>query len=169
MYAGHFTQYYDDKFVADLSKKYFDRAAQVETNLQKPLVSIALIELEAFDDPLAALMALDKATSRSGYDTGIKYQRPKYISYLEACALCLRAQRENETDRDASLAQALKKLAQAAEEPSEGWSELYNSFDYDKSRYFAILDAVPRFAEESAQIFQKLSSHIGDDKPRARC
>jgi hypothetical protein len=69
IYAGHFTQYYDDdKSLAKLSRDYFQRATVIGPHFQKPWVSISLIELDAFKDPDRALVALERAISKPEFD-----------------------------------------------------------------------------------------------------
>jgi hypothetical protein len=157
-HAGHFTQYYDDLRIAKISRDYFDLAAQVGASFQRPMVSIALVELEGFNDAEAALSALEKAKNRPEYDSGRKRPRPGYVSYLEACALCLRA--THETERTKSIEEAIKKLREAAEKPSADWKELNETFEYDRKKYFNVLTCDSNFGSEAEIAIQKLESLI---------
>jgi tetratricopeptide (TPR) repeat protein len=153
-HAGHFTQYYDDPKIAVISRDYFERAAQVGILSQRPLVSIALIELEAFNNSQTALSALERARSRPEYDLDRKRARPGYLSYLEACALCLKAQHGSE--RAKSLDLAMKRLKEAAEEPSTDWKELNETFEYDRKKYFSVLTIDSGFATEAETLIKRL-------------
>jgi tetratricopeptide (TPR) repeat protein len=153
-HAGHFTQYYDDLKIAKISRLYFERAAQIGNLFQRPMVSAALIELEAFNDSGAALSALERARDRPEYDLDKRRPRPAYVSYLEACALCLRAKRESEPGK--SLELAMKKLKEAAEDPSTDWKELNETFEYDREKYFSVLALDSAFATDAERLIKKL-------------
>jgi len=160
MHAGYFSQYYDNKTVASLSRSYFGRAGSVGTQFQKPLASLALIELEAFSDPLSTLDALKRARSRKHYDEGREYPRPEYMAYLECCALCLKARKESGIQRQSTLEEATAKLAEAADTPSQDWSAISGFFQSDKIKYFAIFDSEPNLARGAHDSIRKLESSI---------
>jgi len=88
MYAGYFSQYYDDRQIANLSRHYFEQASQIESRFQKPLVSVALLELEGFEDPDSALRSLKGARTRDYYDRNREYPRFEYIvSFRQGCMI----------------------------------------------------------------------------------
>ena len=153
-HAGHFTQYYDDPQIARISRNYFEHAAQIGISFQRPMISIALIELEAFDGANDALSALKKARERSEYDFDRKSPRPGYLSYLEACALCLKAKQESE--RATSLELAMQRLREAVKEPGPDWKELRGTFDYDRKKYLSVLTLDPKFTAEAVEVIERL-------------
>jgi hypothetical protein len=157
-HAGHFTQYYDDPQIAEISRNYFEKASQIGTNLQRPVISTALIELEGFTNPEAALRALERARNRTEYDFDKRPPRPSYISYLEACAHCLKATQGSEYSK--SLQKAVARLQEAAQESSADWKELKDTFEYDRSKYFSVLTSDPGFSPEAERALQKLDSLI---------
>ncbi|MDW5265222.1 MULTISPECIES: hypothetical protein [Acidobacteriaceae] len=163
MRAGNFSQYYDNKTVASISRSYFEKASGVGTQFQKPLVSIALIELEAFKNPLSARDALKRAHSRKHYDEGRESPQLGYLAYLECCALCLSAQRENGTERQSTLRSAAEKLADVAKTPSKDWIAIRGYFAEDRSKYFAILENEPQLAQGVAESIQTLESFVFDE------
>jgi len=59
---------YDDLILANTSRDYFRQAAATHTNVQIPLVNLALLELSAFRDPGAALTAVEEALRRTEWD-----------------------------------------------------------------------------------------------------
>jgi len=161
MQAGNFQQYYDNKTIASGSRSYFEMASGVEIQFQKPLVSIALIELEAFRNPSLTLKALKRARSRKFYDEG-RDARLGYIAYLECCALCLRAEKENGPQKQSTLKEAAAKLADAASTPGKDWNAIHGFFDDDRSKYFTTLEREPQLKEEVAESIQKLRLLVFD-------
>ena len=163
MRAGYFLQYYDNKTVARLSRSYFEKASGVGMQFQRPLISIALIELEAFSDPSSTLEVLSRARSRKHYDEGKENPRLGYVAYLECCALCLNAQREDGSERQSTLSSAAEKLADAAKTPSKDWGAIRGFFAEDKSKYFAILENDQQLAPAVAESIQRLKSFVFDE------
>jgi tetratricopeptide (TPR) repeat protein len=163
MHAGHFSQYYDNAAIAGLSRSYFERASEIELRFQKPLVSIALIELEAFNNSFMALEVLKRARSRKLYDQDREYSRVEYIAYLECCALCLKAQGQKEAERRPTLEDAAAKLRDAAKKPNEDWTGLRSFFEDDRRRYFAILENNLELAQGVAASIQRLESFVFND------
>jgi tetratricopeptide (TPR) repeat protein len=159
-HKGYFTQYYDDQAIAALSRKYFELAAAVGADYQRPYISIAIIELEAFAESVNAIKALEKASSRSEYDEGQKDPRSGYIQYLEACAQCLLAKESSGITQDESLERASALLTACANLKSPRWTELNSTFEDDRSKYFRILEEDPRFSQSASDALTKLSSMV---------
>ena len=159
-HAGYFSQYCDNKVIASRSKSYFEKTSDVGMQFQKPLVSIALVELEAFNDSFSTLAALRKARNRKKYDTDSEGSRYEYISYLEACALCLRAQKENGSERADTLKESMEKLSEAANRTSVGWGEIRGFFQSDRDKYFAVLKSDPQTAGGFDQCIRNLEKCV---------
>jgi hypothetical protein len=166
MYAGHFTQYATDQSIARVSRDYFERATAIGTKYQKPWVAIALIELEAFSNPLRALTALEEASRREQYEmnersSGIRDPKPEVISYLQACAHCQRAGQLDGQGRTKSLEVAIEKFRRSSEKMSPVIS---NMFKADKNSYYRLLQDDPRFLEEFNDIAKRFeyfeSQHV---------
>lgn len=64
-HAGHFTMFYDKLDLARISRDYLRQAAVIGTTKQKPWLNIALLELCAFRDPGACLVAIEEALMSS--------------------------------------------------------------------------------------------------------
>lgn len=161
MNAGHFTYYSDDRAVSGIAREYYQRAALAGPSFQKPWVSIALIDLEPFVNSGGAIAALDEAAKRSEYDIGRQHNATEYISYLRACALCVKARDLSASERDEVLTSAIAELEQASSSANEN---IQNMFPDDKSTYFHILEGDPSFAEEFANVARKLSDPSASDE-----
>lgn len=168
MFAGHFSQYYDNKSVATISFRYFESASGFGAQYQKPLVSQSLIKLEAFGDPLSALDLLRAAQSRGkyDYDDDREYPRPEYIAYLESCAFCLAAQKEHGSDQQRTLKKAARKISEAAKKPSTDWTRIADSFEDDRKKYFSLLENDPGLGPEATENIETLKTYVLAAKER---
>jgi hypothetical protein len=151
-YAGHFTQYHDDQSIAKVSRNYFQRAATIGTRYQKPWISMAMIDLEAFKNPAQALAALEQALLREEYDSERKDPKPELISYLQACALCLDAREQTGASRSNSLNSALEKLDSSL---SQGTPQIFDLFRTEKDTYFKVLHEDPITTEKYGQLLNR--------------
>jgi len=157
--AGFFTQYTDDLSLARISRDYFVTAATVGKQYQKPLISIALLELEAFRDPQAALNALDSAQERKEYNIDAAYPAPNYISYFRACALCLRIVKSLVPEDSSSLQEALESLSIPCSAPNK---YICANFTSDTESFFFVLKDSPLTATQ----FQELADKVRSSDPK---
>lgn len=157
IHAGYFSQYYGKKEFACISRSYFERAAAVGKDYQRPFLSIALIELEGFEDDQAALSALDQAAKRGKYDQGIDAPDDGQVRYLEACAQCRIAQGLDGQPREDLLRKAFALLKASLKSPSD---KVLRMFALDKDTYFEIFATSPMFGEEFDGIVRSVRSPI---------
>jgi hypothetical protein len=155
LYAGYFTQFSDDLEIAAESRDYFGAAARLDTEYQKPMISIALIELEAFNNPKAAISALADAQGRCKYNLRRPLPAIHLITYLRACAQCLIAVKPSTLPDPILLKEALASLSDACEEPSQ---YVCRNFTSDTNAYFHVLREQPFTSEEFGRIAAKIDS-----------
>lgn len=151
--AGYFTQYHDPS-IAAVSRRYFEKAAVIGSRYQKPCLSIALIELEAFRSPDKALEALDEAAKRPEYDISYLFAAADYIEYIKACAYCLKARQKGSSEIIELLRQALENLTSACANNNE---YVRTIFAKERNEYFAILEEHPDFHAAFLSSIEKLS------------
>jgi tetratricopeptide (TPR) repeat protein len=157
IYAGHFTQYYDDNSLAELSRGYFQRATVIGPQFQKPWISISLIELEAFKDPDRALAALERAISNPEYDMDSKSPKPELVYYLQANAFCLKASKLNGEDRTVQSIKALEKLELSSAHPTQ---TILDFFKTDKELFAEVLEKNQVVEQQYEQLAIKLSTPL---------
>lgn len=153
-HAGYFTHYVEDLQLAQTSRKYFRQAAQTTEGkeYQRPWISIALLELDAFHDPDAALVALEEGSRKAKYERYSVTNSASIIGYLKACANCLKAAKEEEVEtRRAFELSALEQLRLAADEPTP---YIRRMFEADKSAYFSVFEK----SADTALLFAELQS-----------
>lgn len=158
--AGYFTQFTDDLVVARASRDYFYGAAVLGSQYQKPLISIALLELEAFKDADAALSALDRAAERKEYNPE-RLGKPavKYISYLRSCALCLKFIEGQQVDR-ATLQDAMATLSTACGALSQF---VCSNFSSDTASFFYVL----KDNQTTSEAFRLIAEKVNSSDPQA--
>jgi hypothetical protein len=154
--AGFFTQFDDDLPLARISRDYFRTAAILGSQYQKPFISIALLELEAFKDAGAAQAALDRSLECKQYHLDRSSPAKNYISYLSACASCLRIAQSSSPEDPALLQGALLDLSSACNELGQS---VYDSFGSDTKSFFHVLRNSPTTAQQFEQLAEKVRSY----------
>jgi len=154
MHAGLFTQYYDDDELERASIDYFQRASAIGEDFQKPLLSIAMIELDGFGDPDRALRTLEQAKRRPKYDVDLDSPEPEYISYLESYALCLKAEKVAGDLMLEILMKALGKFAVGVQKDTPKMKEI---FDADIDVFSRAFGKVPSLIPEFSALASKLT------------
>jgi hypothetical protein len=155
LHAGYFTQFNDDLDIACISRDHFKNAAALGSQYQKPWISIALLELEAFKDPEAAQVALDRASGREEYNVGSPFPAHNFISYLRACASCLDLIKTSGSPDPAKLQKALASLSSACANPSQ---YVCNNFRSDTKSFLRVLKESPLTVQQFEEIAQKVQS-----------
>jgi hypothetical protein len=153
--AGFFTQFTDDLPLARRSRDYFRTASILGSQYQKPFISIALLELEAFKDAGAAQSALDRSLECKQYHIDRSSPAKNYISYLSACALCLRIAQSSGPEDPALLQGVLSDLSSACNELDQS---VYDSFGSDTESFFHVLRNSPTTAQQFEQLAEKVRS-----------
>jgi hypothetical protein len=125
MHAGNFVQYPEDPDLARASTSYFQRAAVVGPDYQRPWIAIAIIELEAFRDHKKASAALKQASLRPKYEQGEDKPDRQVIAYLEACSKCFLATSLAGDDQCGVLSSALSELEPILLAPPERVQKLF--------------------------------------------
>ncbi|HWY49691.1 MAG TPA: hypothetical protein VNX70_20050, partial [Bryobacteraceae bacterium] len=109
-HAGYFTLYFDDPLLAARSREYFRQAAVVGPSKQSPLINMALLCLNSFNDPEESIRCVDGAQGRTEWEKEGSVPKPQHCYYVRACALAAIAR------KTADAAAKRKVLASAVEQ-----------------------------------------------------
>ena len=109
-HAGYFTLYFDDPLLAARSCEYFRQAAVVGPSKQSPLINMALLCLNSFNDPEESIRCVDGAQGRTEWEKDGSVPEPQHCYDVRACALAAIAR------KTADAAAKRKVLASAVEQ-----------------------------------------------------
>jgi hypothetical protein len=158
VHAGHFTQYYDDKELARISINYFERAAVVGFEYQRPWITISIIELEAFQNSSRALASLSQASLRPKYDVGQSAPDLQSISYLEAYSHGYVAKKLPNSQQEASLQSVLDQLKPILQSPNDRVRSMFLS---DREMYFSLFAKWPSLNDEFSALVEEVDQAEG--------
>ena len=119
--AGHFLMFNDDVNLATAARDYLRRAALAGGSRQKPWVNLALLEIGAFKNPDASLVAVEEALKGTEWDKPRSQPKNHHCAYVRACALAEKAKTATDLKEQRALWEAAVGSLEDAAKSADLW------------------------------------------------